>query len=136
MESGTAKPSTMRSELKWRVERWVMLLLLVACFSCSGKRDPFFGRWTVEKVNVEFNEDLATPEMVRQYGELEKGNVIEISADSVLTLISDGDTLRGVCTLKGTKVYLDGKPFGRYENGILQTESNTPLGGILVIYKK
>ena len=131
VESGTAKPSTMRSELKW-----LMLLLVAACFSCTGKQDPFFGRWTVEKVNVEFNEDLATPEMVRQYGELEKGNVIEISKDSVLTLISDGDTLRGVCSLKGTQVFLDGKPFGRYENETLQTESQTPLGGIRVSYQK
>ena len=113
-----------------------MLLLVAACFSCTGKQDPFFGRWTVEKVNVEFNEDLATPEMVRQYGELEKGNVIEISKDSVLTLISDGDTLRGVCSLKGTQVFLDGKPFGRYENETLQTESQTPLGGIRVSYQK
>ena len=126
----------MRSELKWRMEKWLMLLLLAACFSCTGKQDPFFGRWTVEKVNVEFNEDLVTPEMVRQYGELEKGNVIEISKDSVLTLISDGDTLRSVCSLNGVQIYLDGKPFGRYENGILQTESLTPMGKIRVSYQK
>ena len=104
--------------------------------ACRRNNDPFFGRWVVERVNVEFNEDLATPEMVRQYGELEKGNVLEIRTDSVLTLVSGGDTLQGVCALKGTQVYLDGKPFGRLGNGRLQTESQTPLGIVEVIYKK
>ena len=111
----------------------VLLLLLVA--SCH-RDDPFIGRWTVEKVNVDFNEQIATPEMVRQYGELEKGNVIEISKDSVLTFISDGDTLRGLCALKGSQLFFEGKSFGRYENGILQTESHTPLGDVKVIYRR
>ena len=79
----------------------VLLLLLVA--SCH-RDDPFIGRWKVEKVNVDFNEQIATPEMVRQYGELEKGNVIEISKDSVLTFVSDGDTVRGrKCIARGSR---------------------------------
>ena len=126
----------MRSELKWRMEKWLMLLLLAACFSCTGKQDPFFGRWTVEKVNVEFNEDLVTPEMVRQYGELEKGNVIEISSDSVLTLISGGDTTRGHCSLIGKPLYHNGTRRGRFEAGKIYTEAATPLGAINVIYQK
>lgn len=93
------------------------------------------GRWTVEKVNVEFNEQIATPEMVRQYGEMEKGNVIEISKDSVLTFISEGDTLRGKCSLSGTQLFCDGKVFGRYEKQLI-TESNTPLGKVIVYYRK
>ena len=111
----------------------VLLLLLVA--SCH-RDDPFIGRWTVEKVNVDFNEQIATPEMVRQYGELEKGNVIEISRDSMLTFIADGDTLKGKCSLKGTQIILDGKPFGLFENETLQTKSRTSLGEIRVIYKR
>jgi hypothetical protein len=90
----------------------------------------------VEKVNVEFNEQIATPEMVRQYGELEKGNVIEIAKDSIISLISEGDTLTGRCSLKGNQLFMDGTPFGRYENGTIHTESSTPLGIIKVVYKK
>ena len=111
----------------------VLLLLLVA--SCH-RDDPFIGRWTVEKVNVDFNEQIATPEMVRQYGELEKGNVIEISKDSVLTFVSDGDTVRGRCSLKGNQILWEGKSFGRYENGWIETETRTPLGNIKVVYRK
>lgn len=116
--------------------RRLSIILLLSFCACVGRHDPFFGRWTVEKVNVDFNEQIATPEMVRQYGELEQANVIEISQDSMLTFISDGDTLRGPCSLKGVWVYFDGKPFGRYENGQIETETTTPLGKITVKYRK
>ena len=115
-----------------------MLLLLSSCHRHS---DPLIGRWTVEKVNVDFNENKATPEMVRQYGDMEKGNVIEISRDSMLTLVSGGDTLRGKCLLKGAQAYCDGDVLFsgdnyvvRYEKGSLQTESITPLGRLVVTY--
>lgn len=113
-----------------------VLLLVGWLSSCVGRQDPFVGRWTVEKVNVEFREDLATPEMVRQYGELEKGNVLEIGADSVLTLVSGGDTLRGNCSLKGGQLILDGRRWGSYERGRIRTETPTALGTVEVIYIK
>ena len=117
-------------------QRFALSMLFIVFMSACHRDDPFIGRWTVEKVKVDFNEQIATPEMVRQYGELEKGNIIEISKDSVLTFIADGDTLRGECSLQGTQILLDGKSFGRYENGTLQTESHTPLGDVKVIYKR
>ena len=115
---------------------FVVMWLVLLCSSCHRNNDPFIGRWTVEQVNVEFNEQIATPEMVRQYGELEKGNAIDISKDSVLTFVSDGDTLRGSCSLKGKQILLDGKPFGCYENGLIETVTKTPLGEIRVKYQK
>ena len=122
--------------------RFVLAITAVLLFaSCHRASDPLIGRWTVEKVNVEFNEQIATPEMVRQYGELEKGNVIEITKDSILTLVSGGDTLRGKCLLKGELAYRDGDVLFssgnyvvRYEKGSLQSESITPLGRVVVTY--
>jgi len=90
----------------------------------------------VEKVNVEFKEDGVTPEMVRQYGELEKDNLLEIGKDSVLTLISGGDTLQGRCSLQGGQLLLEGNSLGRYEHGRIETETVTPLGTVKVIYSK
>ena len=116
--------------------RYLSLTLLLLLGACVGRHDPFFGRWEVERVNVEFDESKASPEMVRQFGEMEKGNVIEINKDSLLTFISDGDTLRGRCSLKGNSLYCDGELFGLYENGTIQTKSSTPLGIIEVIYRK
>ena len=115
---------------------FVAAVLIYLLLSSCHRDDPFIGRWTVEKVNVDFNEQIATPEMVRQYGELEKGNIIEISKDSLLMFIADGDTMRGQCSLKGSLVLLDGKPFGRYENDLIQTEIPTPLGKVKVTYKR
>ena len=116
--------------------RYAWLILFIGVLSSCHRDDPFFGRWTVEKVNVDFNEQIATPEMVRQYGELEKGNVIEISRDSVLTVISEGDTLQGQCSLQGAQIFIEGKFFGRYERGQIETERATPLGKIVVRYQK
>ena len=116
--------------------RYLSLLLLVLLCACTGKQDSLIGCWTVEKVNVEFDETKSTPEMVRQFGELEKGNVIEITKDSVLTLISEGDTLRGKCSLHGTRLTCDGVLFGRYEKGQIETQTATPLGKIIVRYGK
>jgi len=114
----------------------LVLAMVLMLSSCHRNHDSLIGRWTVEKVNVEFDEHIATPEMVKQYGEMEKGNILEITKDSVLAVISEGDTIVGRCALKGTQLYCDSKPFGRYENGTIETESSTPLGGIKVIYRK
>lgn len=110
----------------------ITAVLLLA--SCHRTNDPLIGRWTVEKVNVEFNERIATPEMVRQYGEMEKGNVIEIGQDSTLVFVSDGDTVIGKCSLKGSQLFCDGKLFGSLEGGTLTTENITPLGKVVVYY--
>ena len=117
--------------------RAILLALMVLLLSsCHRNEEPFFGRWTVEKVNVEFDETKSTPEMVRQYGEMEKGNLIEISKDSVLTFISDGDTLCGKCSLRGESLFCDGSFFGKFKAGVLTTEASTPLGKMKVVYKK
>ena len=114
----------------------LFLLLLCSFSSCDRKNDALIGRWTVEKVNVDFDENIATPEMVRMLGEIEKGNVVEISKDSLLLFISDGDTMRSSCSLRGETLYFDGKPFARFSDGELVTEDVTPLGRVTVKYKR
>ena len=112
----------------------ITTVLLLA--SCHRTSDPLIGRWTVEKVNVEFNENIATPQMVQMWGEIEKSNVVEISQDSVLTFISDGDTLVGRCSFRGQKLYRDGVVFGVLKGKQIITEENTPLGKVTVYYRK
>ena len=115
----------------------VLLVMLILLFSsCHRNDDPLFGRWTVEKVNVEFDENKSTPEMVRQYGEMERGNVLEITNDSMLTFVTGGDTLRGQCSLRGDSLYCDGSFFGMFKEGVITTEALTPLGKVRVSYKK
>ena len=111
-------------------------LLLLMLASCAPKDDPLFGRWTVDKVQVDFDVDWATPEMVRQYGSMEKNNVIMISADSVLTLVMDGDTMQGRCSLRGSQILCDGEPWGVFEEGVIKTETFTPMGYLKTSYVK
>ena len=111
-------------------------LVSLVLASCAPKEDPFFGRWTVDKVNVDFNVDWATPEMVRQFGSMEKGNVVIISSDSTLTLVMDGDTTQGKCSLHGTRVFVDGEPWGWFEEGMIKTETSTPMGNVKTSYLK
>lgn len=114
----------------------LFVLLLVLFSSCERKAGSLIGRWEVEKVNVDFDESIATPEMVRMLGEIENGNVIEISKDSLLMFVSDGDTLRASCSLRGETLYFDGRPFARFSDGELVTEDVTPLGRVTVKYKR
>ena len=65
---------------------------------------------------------------------MEKGNVIEISKDSLLTFITYGDTLKGKCSLRGDQLYCDGVAFGKLQDGVLMTETSTPLGKVEVFY--
>lgn len=111
-------------------------LVLLFLQSCAPKQDPFVGRWTVDKVNVDFDANAATPEMVRQYGSMEKDNILIISPDSVLTLIMDADTMRCRCSLRGGQILCDGELWGRFENGAIKTEILTPMGYVRTVYKK
>ncbi len=109
-------------------------LLLLA--SCNPKEDAFVGRWTVDKVNVDFDEQWATPEMVRQVGAMEKNNVVVISADSLLTLVNEGDTVQYRCALRGNQILCDGEPWGVFEKGTIKTETSSPMGSVKVSYKR
>ena len=55
-------------------------LMLGAC----DMPNSLIGTWRVDKVNVRFDENRATPELVKQIGEMERGNALSISADSIL----------------------------------------------------
>ena len=114
----------------------VIGLVSLVLASCAPKDDPFFGRWTVDKVNVDFDADWATPEMVRQFGTMEKDNVVIISADSVLTLVMDGDTMQSRCSLRGSHILCDGESWGLFEEGMIRTETVTPMGNLKTTYRK
>ena len=109
-------------------------LLLLA--SCNPKEDAFVGRWTVDKVNVDFDEQWATPEMVRQYGAMEKDNVVVITPDSLLMLVMEGDTVQCRCSLRDSQILCDGEPWGIFEKGTIKTETSSPMGSVKVSYKR
>ncbi|MBR3730370.1 MAG: hypothetical protein IKN08_05600 [Bacteroidales bacterium] len=111
--------------------------LTFALCACHHKADPLFGTWTVDKVNVQFDEQHSTPELVKQIGEMERQNVISITADSTLTFKGMEDSLQGRLSLKndGT-LLLDNADFGQWKDGQIITRTGSPVGEITVSYRK
>lgn len=111
--------------------------LTFALCACHPKSDPLFGTWTVDKVNVQFDEQHSTPELVKQIGEMERQNVISIAADSILIFKGMDDLVQGRLSLKsdGT-LLLEGVAFGQWKDETLITQTTSPLGEVVVRYKK
>ena len=113
---------------------FVLTVLLAAC---TSKPDTLIGDWTADKVTVQFDENHATPELVKQVGEMEKQNRISIGNDSILVFKSlDGEMQGRITVDQQGVIYCDGQKFGIWENGIIITTVTSPLGEITVKYQK
>ena len=105
--------------------------------ACTQKTDSIVGTWTVDKVNVQFDERRSTPELVKQIGEMEKQNIILINPDSLLIFKSLEDETKGKLSLsKDGTMTCDGTVFGLWKEGCIVTRTDSPLGEILVTYRK
>ena len=118
--------------------RIIFLLALAAMLcACHPKADPLFGTWTVSKVNVQFDEQRNTPELVKQMGEMEKQNIITIDNDSILTFKGLDEEWQGRISLRSDGTILhEGIIFGTWKNGTIVTRNGSPLGEIIVVYQK
>ena len=117
-----------------------LLLLAALAFvlgACRPKADSLIGTWTVDKANVHFDEQRSTPELVKQIGEMEKQNTITINNDSTLVFKGLEITLEGRLDLKNNGTMLvDGVVLGQWEDGHIITRSGSPLGEVIITYKK
>ena len=105
--------------------------------ACTHKADSLIGTWTVSKVNVQFDERRNTPELVKQVGEMEKQNVISISKDSILTFKGLDEEWQGRISLRSDGTMLrEGTVFGIWKQGEITTRTGSPLGEIVVTYRK
>ena len=109
-------------------------LLLAAC---QPDPDSLIGTWNVDKVNVQFDEQHNTPELVKQIGEMERQNTFSINADSILVFKGLEGTKEGRLSLhNGSTMLFDGTTFGTWKNGQIVTRTGSPLGEVVVTYKK
>ncbi len=117
---------------------FVFLLGIVSMFyAYNPQHDSLIGTWTVDKVNVQFDEKHNTPELVKQIGEMEKQNTIVIGPDSLLTFNNlEGETQGRMTLSKDGTMTCDGTVFGLWEEGRIVTRTDSPLGEILVTYRK
>lgn len=116
------------------------LFLLALAFpfcACHQKTDSIIGKWVADKVNVRFDEQHSTPEVVKQVGVMEKQNYFIISNDSVLVFNSlEMEKIGRVSSDKQGNLFLDDVLFGQWKNGEIVTKTPSPLGEITVVYKK
>ena len=109
-------------------------LLLAAC---QPDPDSLIGTWNVDKVNVQFDEQHNTPELVKQIGEMERQNTFSISKDSILVFKGLEETKEGRLSLRNDDTLLiDGTVFGTWKDGRIVTCTGSPLGEVLVTYRK
>lgn len=113
-----------------------LLIFAAALMGCHHPKDSLIGTWTVSKVNVQFDEQLSTPELVKQVGEMEKQNVIKISSDSILTFKGLDIEWQDRISLKNETLLRNGAVFGTWKNGEIVTRSGSPLGEVIVVYRK
>ena len=118
--------------------RFLFLLALTVLLSaCQHDADPLIGTWTVDKVNVQFDEKRSTPELVKQIGEMERQNSFSINADSILVFKGLDAEWQGRISLKSDGVLIcNGSNFGIWKNGQIVTHNDSPIGEIVVTYRK
>lgn len=117
--------------------RFLFLLgLASALCACTHETDSLIGTWTVSKVNVQFDEQRSTPELVKQIGEMEKQNVINIGNDSILTFKGLDAEWQNRISLKNGILLREGTVFGFWKDGEIVTRTGSPLGEIIVTYRK
>ena len=115
----------------------LLLGLVLSLCACHRNADSLIGTWVVDKVNVQFDEQRSTPEMVKQVGEMEKSNYFIIDKDSVLVFNSvEMEWIGRVTTDKQGNLYFEDAPFGQWKDGEIVTTTTSPLGDIVVVYKK
>ena len=113
---------------------WTLTLLFCACH--HDKTNSLIGTCTVSKVNVQFDEHRNTPELVKQVGEMEKQNVLTIGKDSTLVFNGLEENWQSKASLKNDTLLLEGTAFGVWKDGEIVTWTNSPLGKVVVTYKK
>ncbi|MBR1513629.1 MAG: hypothetical protein IJ622_04980 [Bacteroidales bacterium] len=112
-----------------------LALCLASCRDNAS--DSIIGTWKADKVNVQFDERRNTPEVVKQIGEMEKQNSIVISADSILVFKSlDGESKGRLSLAEDGRMFVDGAQFGQWKEGTIVTQSDSPLGMVVVSYCK
>lgn len=115
----------------------LLLGLFATLFGCNRNQDTLIGTWTVDKVTVQFDERQSTPELVRQIGEMEKGNVVSIGSDSTLVFKGLDTEWQGRISLNNDGTLMcNGTSFGTWKDGQIVTRTDSPLGEVVVVYRK
>lgn len=107
-------------------------------FSCS-RSSSIIGTWTVEKISFEFDERKSTPEMIQQFGEIEKHNTLIFKNDSIVHITMaaiDADYQYQISENGTVSLTPDENITIMLNHDIIKTETETPIGKMTVTYLK
>lgn len=137
MDSATIITFATNSHSMKKLTAVFLLGLTFIFYACNHQQDPLIGSWTVEKVNVQFDEKHSTPELVKQIGEMERQNSFNINADSILVFKGLDTEWQGRINLyEDGMLICNGVSFGSWKDGRIITRNDSPIGEIVVTYKK
>jgi hypothetical protein len=125
-----------------------VIILFTVLYSCnSSPKSKLVGTWKAETVDVKFDEQVASPEMIRQVGLENKQVFFKIQNDSAMLLYIDAnsepqslfwflDEENGLITYAYKQDDLSPIELGKLKDGKIVSESSTPLGTIKTTFKK
>lgn len=124
------------------------LVVGAALYSCqSSPESKLIGTWKVVEVETDFDEDFARPQMLKQMVETQKDTFFKILNDSIMVIISSGNTYEANWKLNPenqmiTYIFSDSPdlsvPFdlGVYTEQQIVAESNMSMGKMVVHFEK
>lgn len=140
---------TFASNFKQKIMRkiWIVVMgvALVWLVSCSSPESKLIGTWKVKDVETNFDEQSVSPEMLKQVIEMQKQTYFRIINDSTMAIITNDNTHEAKWILNPDDntitFFFDGmettpNKLGKFSDSGIISETNTPLGKMIIYYGK
>lgn len=125
---------------------FVILTLFSGVYACSSSpTDKLIGTWRASDVDAAFDEQLATPEMLKQVIQVEKQLFFKFLNDSMMNIHTMDQTLKAYWFFDEESGRIDYRfaeaassisELGMYKDGAITAESQTALGKLTITYRK
>lgn len=125
---------------------FVIITLFIGIYACSSNpSDKLIGTWRAADVDAAFDEQIATPEMLKQVIQVEKQLFFKFLNDSMMNIHTMDQTLKaywffdeesGIIDYRFAEAASSLSELGVYKDGAITTESQTALGKLTITYRK
>jgi len=124
------------------------ILIAMVLFSCqSSPESKLIGTWKVAEVKTDFDESRTTPETIKQVVEMQKQTFFKIVNDTVMVIISTGNTYEAkwklnpedhsiTYTFDEWNDHIIPSKLGVYKDNQIITETKMAMGKMLVYFEK
>ncbi|MBU1008688.1 MAG: hypothetical protein KKD74_01010 [Bacteroidetes bacterium] len=123
-----------------------LVMMVIIAYSCnSGSGNKMIGTWKAADVKIDFDEQMSSPEMLKQVAEREKQTYLNFVNDTVLNIVTGENTYKafwvmdektGLINYRFDDAGVSMNELGHYVDKTIVASSSTPLGTITITYKK